>query len=152
MIQRKQTLFLLLALILTIVCLCLPLGNFISGDTIGEKSTMYNLWISRPNGSHDFSVWALFAIQLITCPISLIAIFTYRNRIAQGRYCMFNILLCLGWYAVFAVMLFTIKDMSHDFTPSLTTVFPAISIILYLMARKAILADEALVRSADRIR
>jgi hypothetical protein len=31
-------------------------------------------------------------------------------------------------------------------------VFPAISLILYVMARRAILADEKLVRSMDRIR
>ena len=28
MIQRKQTVFLLVAVILTVVCLCLPIGGF----------------------------------------------------------------------------------------------------------------------------
>jgi len=36
------------------------------------------------------------------------------------------------------------------FTPA--CVFPLISLILYTMARRAILADEKLVRDADRIR
>lgn len=75
MIQRKQTLFLLAALILNIICLCLPLGHFVADGNINSTSTMFNLWITMPNGSHNYSVWALFATLLITCPISLIAIF-----------------------------------------------------------------------------
>jgi hypothetical protein len=39
-----------------------------------------------------------------------------------------------------------------DFTPTWPAVFPAIALILYLMARRAILADEKLVKSMDRIR
>lgn len=152
MIQRKQTIFLLVAVILTVICLCLPLGSFTSGDAVSTKSVMYNLWITQPGGGHDFSVWALFAVLLITCPISLIAIFSYRNRITQSRFCMFNILLTVGWYVIYAVIVFNIKEAAGNFKTSFTVVFPAISLIHYFMARKAILADEALVRSADRIR
>lgn len=150
MIQRKQTLFLLIAVALTVVCLCLPLGNFTPTDTLGGKSVMYNLWIAQPDGSLDFSVWALFAIMLLTCPIALMAIFSYRNRMAQSRFCMFNILLSLGWYVVYAVMAFNMD--AGTFKASLTAAIPAVNIILYFMARRAILADEELVRSADRIR
>ena len=152
MIQRKQTLFLLIAVALTILCLCLPLGSFTPADALGGKSTMYNLWIAQPDGSLDFSVWALFAIMLLTCPIALIAIFSYRNRMAQSRFCMFNILLCIGWYVVYAVMAFNMGDAESTFKPALTAALPAVNMILYFMARKAILADEELVRSADRIR
>lgn len=153
MIQRKQTLFLLIAVILTIVCLCFPVGSFMPADGIIDgKAVMYNLWISSPDGSHDFTVWPLFAILVITCAISVIAVFSFHNRITQSRYCMFNILLTLGWYAVFAVMAFGHNDASGKFEPSFMPILPAVNIILYFMARKAILADEALVRSADRIR
>lgn len=152
MIQRKQTLFLLIAVIAAVVCLCLPLGEFVSGHVMGGKSVMYNLWIARPDGSHDFSVWALFAILLVTCPISLFAIFSYKNRITQSRFCMFNILLLLGWYFVLAAMTLKTDGMGGSFNVSMASALPAVSIILHFMARKAILADEALVRSADRIR
>lgn len=152
MIQRKQTLFLLIAVIAAVICLCLPLGEFAAGNVMGGKSVLYNLWITRPDGSHDFSVWALFAILLVTCPISLLAIFSYKNRITQSRFCMFNILLLLGWYVVLAAMTLNTKDVGGSFSVSITSALPAVSIILHFMARKAILADEALVRSADRIR
>lgn len=152
MIQRKQTIFLLIAVILTIVCLCLPLGNFIEESSIGKSTTMYNLWMVATDGSHDCSIWVLFAILLTTCPIALIAIFMYHNRIVQSRFCMFNMLLVLGWYAVYAVFVLNFKENLGQFRLSYTSVFPALSMILYFMARKAILADEALVRATDRIR
>lgn len=152
MIQRKQTLFLLAALILNIICLCLPLGHFVADGNINSTSTMFNLWITMPNGSHNYSVWALFATLLITCPISLIAIFMYHNRIVQNRFCIFNILLILGWYAVYAVFAINLTESIGHYKISFTSILPLIAVILYLMARRAILADEALVRAADRIR
>ncbi|MGN1375991.1 MAG: DUF4293 domain-containing protein [Prevotella sp.] len=152
MIQRKQTLYILAAVILTIVCLCLPLGFFNNNTEISAESILYNLWIVSPDGAHNWSVWALFGIQVVTCAIAVVAIFSYHNRIVQSRYCLFNILLLLGWHAVLVMYVLGLKDSLGAFKPSLTAIFPLISIILYIMARKAILADEALVRAADRIR
>lgn len=152
MIQRKQTIFLLIAVILTVFCLCLPLGTFTSESVLGEKHDMYNLWIAMADGSHDYSIWALFVIQLLTCPIALIAIFMYHNRIVQSRFCTFNIFLIIGWYIVYKVFALNLEGTYGQFSMSYTSVFPLISLILYFMARKAILADEALVRAADRIR
>lgn len=153
MIQRKQTLFLLLAVILTIVCLCLPLGSFADAADLGRgTSTLYNLWITVPGGGHIYHAWVLFAILLLTCPITAVAIFTYHNRMVQSRLCMFNMLLILGWYVVFAVFALNLKETLGQFSLSFTSVFPAVAVILYFLARKAILADEALVKAADRIR
>lgn len=150
MIQRKQTIFLLVALVLTVCCLCLPVGSFKQG--LSAEHTMYNLWIADEYGKPDFSVWALFAILLITCPVNIAAIFTYHNRIVQSRFCMFNMLLIIGWYAVLIVLLLSHHHDGGSVEIHLAAAFPLIALILYGMARKAILADEALVRAADRIR
>lgn len=152
MIQRKQTIFLLIAVILTVVCLCLPLGTFTSEGVLGGKNDMYNLWIAMANGGHDCSVLALFVILLLTCSISLIAIFMYHNRIVQSRFCTFNILLTIGWYIIYKVFVLNLEGDYGQFSISYTSILPLISLVLYFMARKAILADEALVRAADRIR
>lgn len=150
MIQRKQTLFLLAALILTVCCMSMPIGGYNHG--LGLQGTLYNLWITDVNGGHDYSVWALFAILLVTCPICITAIFSYHNRIVQRRFCVFNILLLIGWYIVYAVIILGLKKDNGAvyFTPA--CVFPLVSLILYFMADKAIAADEKLVRAADRIR
>ena len=152
MIQRKQTLFLLLAVIAAIACLCLPIGEFATGNVLGGNSVMYNLWIVRPDGSYDFSVWALFVILLVTCPISLMAIFSYKNRMVQSRFCMFNILLALGWYIVFAAMALNTCGAAGGFRGSIAAALPAVSLLLHFMARKAVLAGEAVGRPATPLR
>lgn len=152
MIQRKQTIFLFVALVLSIICLCLPLCTFTFEEEVGLPSTMYNLWIVNSNGGHDFSVWALFAILLITCPISLFAIFAFHNRITQSRLCLFNILLIIGWYAVLLIFILGFGDETSRCHPSITIIFPLIAAVFYFLSRRSILKDEALVRAADRIR
>ncbi len=152
MIQRKQTVFLFAAVVLTIVCLCLPLCRFTVSDDVGSTFSMYNLWIVDAQGGHNLSVWALFAILLVTCPIGLFTIFAFHNRVAQGRLCAFNILLIVGWYVVFAIFLLGFTNTLGTLHLAFASVLPLLSAILYFLARKAILADEALVRAADRIR
>ena len=149
MIQRKQTLFLLVAFILSAACMCMPIGNVLS-EGMGVDTNMYNLWTVEPNGTHNFSVWPLFALLLLTFPLCLAAIFNYKNRKRQARLCMFCALLLLAWCVVWGIIGWIIAD--GEFRPTIASAFPPISLILYLLARKAILADEALVRAADRIR
>lgn len=152
MIQRKQTLFLLFAFLLTIVCLCMPLGEFKNNHGLNESTVLYNLWMTTPDGNNHYEVWGLFAVLLLTCPIMLFAIFMYHNRKTQSRFCMFSILLTVGWYIEYAVMVLTMKGSTSSYIIYYTSVLPAASLILQFMARRAILADEALVRAADRIR
>ena len=119
MIQRKQTLYLLAAIVMTVICLCMQIGSFKGAGL--EVARVYNLWFTDP--------LALF--------------------------CLFNALLIIGWYVCFFVISQVVGDKSWgtvDFRPTWPAVFPAIAFVLYLMARRAINADEKLVRSMDRIR
>ena len=152
MIQRKQTVFLLLALIVTLVCLCLPVGKFVP-QTMGVDMPMYNLWLVDGNGGHDFSVWPTFAILLITCPLALAAIFLYKNRKLQAKFCVLNILLLIGWYLLYIFNVKTVGDAQNaSFHLAFAACLPLISLILHVMALRGIRADEALIKSMDRIR
>ena len=152
MIQRIQTIYLLAAAVVAVVCLCLPVGTYESGGLVVSK--VYNLWIASPNGLRDLSVWPLFAVLAFVAAISLYAILVYSNRIVQARFCMFGMLLLLGWYILFFVFsrFVTVGEGAMAFTPSLTCALPFVSMVLIFLARRAILADEKLVRAADRIR
>ena len=151
MLQRKQTVFLFLSFLLTIACLCLPVGTFELKDIMGTDKQMFNLWL-LDDGRHEYSVAWLFFILLITCPIWLKAIGSFRNRMFQSRLCVFNILILVLWYVVYGICVKLIGSDAYSFRPSIAACFPLISIILILMARKGILDDEKLVRAADRIR
>lgn len=152
MIQRKQSLFLLAACIFCLLSMCLPLGVF-GGDGT-PAATEYSLWISNGQGQRFFSSWPLFAIMLPTTVLEAYTIFMYHNRIVQARFCTFSIFLLVGWYIVFGAFgqLLGGEVSGMAFHPSWPAVFPALAIILLFMARQAILADEKLVRAADRIR
>ena len=150
MIQRKQTVFLFLALLATIACLCLPVGSF-EPQGMGTENQLMNLWINEANGGRNFSVWALFAILLVTCPINTFAIFDYHNRKRQARFCMFSMLMIIGWYIVYGVFS-QVLMRGFMFHVGFAACLPLIAFILLWLARHSILADEALVRAADRIR
>lgn len=151
--QRKQTIFLVLAVILTVITLSMQIGAF---EAAGMKvARVFNLWFTDPVGSRHFDVWPLFVILLPTVALGTYTIFIYRNRKAQALFCALNALLIVGWYVCFFVVSQVVGDKSWgtvDFQPSWPAVLPAVALILYLMARRAILADEKLVRSLDRIR
>jgi len=114
--QRKQTVFLLLAVIVGMVY---------------------------------FMAWPLFVIQMLASADSLIAIFFYRDRPKQALLCLSAIMINLAWYVCLAVLIH--NGMLSEELP-LTACLPLVAAILCFLARKGVLADEKLVRSADRIR
>lgn len=150
MIQRKQTLWLLLSLAATVLCLCMPIGSF-EPSGMGTSDKMYNLWIQLSNGTHDYAVWPMFALLLVTCPITICAILLYGSRKMQGNLCLFNMLLYVLWYILLAVNAH-IGGTDIIFHIHFPACLPAFSIILSFMAYKGIQHDEKLVRAADRIR
>ncbi|MBR4729029.1 MAG: DUF4293 domain-containing protein [Prevotella sp.] len=153
MIQRKQTLYLMAAIILTVMCLSMQIGSFRAAGM--EVARVYNLWFTDPLGKHHFDTWPLMAILLPTAVIACYTIFLYHNRKTQALFCGLNALLVVGWYVCYFVVGQTVGDKSWgtvSFRPEWPAVLPAVALILYLIAMRAIRADERLVRSMDRIR
>lgn len=150
MIQRIQTVYLLIALILMVVCSCVPVGSFFP-EGMGAAAPMYNIAILNAE-SWDFSVIGLFAILAASAATTVLAIFGFNNRKAQARKCTITIILLLLWVALYAIMGWVVGKEGHVFEMDYTAVLPVICIILSMLARRAIIADEKLVRSVDRIR
>ena len=157
MIQRIQSVYMFLAVVLTVVCLCMQVGTFyVAGLPVMSE---FNLWCTDALGGRHFMTWPLFAVLVLSAAIGLCNIFLYRNRKVQARICALDALLLVGWYvlyAVFAHVAFT-KTVSIDlldatFRPTVIAALPAVALLLYVMARYSIRADEKLVRAADRIR
>ena len=152
MIQRKQTIFLLLALIASVACLCLPIGTF---DVDGLRTVReFNLWLVDAEGQRSFDCWPLFAILLPSSALSCYTIFLYHNRRVQAKMCMFNIFLLIGWYIVYAVYGNVLGDAASgtSFQIEFGGGLPAFAIAFEFMEYKGIMSDERLVRAADRIR
>lgn len=152
MIQRIQTVYLLLVTICTAVCLFLPVGRFLAGDVMNID--LYNLYLSLGDNLRDYSVWALFALLLLASIISFVTIFLYKRRMLQVRMTIFCALLLLGYCIAYAFFVYRFIDMSEgvEFKVSWAASLPIVSVILDYLAFRGIMKDEMLIRALDRLR
>jgi hypothetical protein len=151
MIQRIQTLFLLTAAILS--------GMLLTGDLIrlaAGNSTVFSLSFAGmvdQGGDVLQRLWPMTIILAIVPLLALVAIFFYRNRPLQMRLTMLVLLLSLGTLILgaFYVLMF---DRKIDVTVMwrVKVLFPLITAILAWLAYRAIMKDEARVKSYDRLR
>ena len=149
MIQRIQSVYLLVVTILMIICMCNPIGSIIAADN--QISEFYSLFISMPDGSKVYAPWALFAIQAIIAVLAFTTIFLFKKRMLQIRLTIFSSVMLIGYYiAVVAYIMMLAEETT--FSASWTVCLPFVAIILNWLAIRGIGADEALVKAYDRLR
>ncbi|NMB44223.1 MAG: DUF4293 domain-containing protein [Clostridiales bacterium] len=150
MIQRIQTLFLLIASACMLVAVVTPLAKFIVGNelVVFEALGMYK------DGDIVNSTWGLFTVGAISSVLALISIFLYKTRMIQIRISIFNIVVMLGFYLYFGFLFYKINPQSGLQFQGIGVgiIMPIIAIILTYLAIRKIGADEVLVRSLDRLR
>lgn len=152
MIQRIQTVYLLLSALVLIVCLCLPIGTFIP-DGMGGAQRLYNLSIiDASTGSWNFSVCGLFVILAATSAMTVMNVFSYNNRKLQIRECNISILLLILWMVLYAVTVTLLRPEGTQFEYGYAAFLPAVAVIFQWLARRGVIHDEELIRSQDRIR
>ena len=123
MIQRKQSVFLLLAAILGVLIIV------------------------------NFPMWPLFLLALVASSLSIFTIFKFKRRPLQARLSVLAAVLFLLWYpAVLLVNNFMMPSGLQFDIVNVWGALPAVNTILCMLARKGIMDDERLVRAADRIR
>lgn len=149
MIQRKQTIFLLLALLALIACLCLPIGK-IEPKGMGMPTIWYNLGLFTDGAVHAQPI--PFVDLVVTGILSFIAIFLYKKRMVQAKLCSVSMILCVAWYAYYAFCALYEFQTIGTFHVTFAACLPFVAFILLIMAHRGIIADEKLVRSMDRIR
>ena len=139
MIQRIQSVYLLLVTVLLVVAICMPVGQFIGADGV-TTHVFKPLGISMADGGFQ-STWGLFGILLLSALIAFCTIFLFRNRMLQVR------------MTIFCVFMFVLKsDLDASFRLGWALCLPLISIILNYLAFRAIYRDEVMVKAADRLR
>ena len=149
MIQRIQTVYLLVVAILMVVMMSLPVGSFVAADY--TATVFNNLSLVDPDVTAEYAPWAMFAILMVSAVVTLGTIFLYKKRMLQIRLTIFNIILLLGYYGTLVTFVFMLKG-ENSFTPSWTVILPLISIILDWLAIRAIGKDEMLVKAYERLR
>ena len=155
MIQRKQTLFLLLAIIAYAVCLFLPIAS-VEPKTMGIDTLIYNLGLVSDGGIKvSNTLLPLFLDLVVRVALALVTIFKYKNRKAQMSLCSITMLFSLLWYIDYVLIylgMIPVAEVEGAMEVKFAACLPFISIILVAMAKKGINDDEKLVKAADRIR
>ncbi len=159
MIQRIQTLYLLLVVVCMVLLACFRPILFTT-TTDAALQQQYEIGFLHIQNITDeanivnvSSVWALAVLDIAIVAFALVTIFLFKKRLLQARLCIINIFLMLGYYAVLAVYIFfACKQLGVSWSIDIWAAMPLVGVILTFMAMRAIAKDEALVRAADRIR
>ena len=149
MIQRIQSIYLLVVTILMIICMCNPVGSIIANTN--EISEFGNLCITLPDGTKDYAPWALFAILMVVAILSFVTIFLFKKRMLQIRLTIFSSIMLIGYYLALVALALMLAE-GTSFTPSWIICLPFVAIVLNWLAIRGIGADEALVKAYDRLR
>jgi len=157
MIQRIQTVYLLVVAIIAFIMLFLPFGEL----TTEHYALVYNAFSVKfiePISTQIIST-VYIALELIAIIVlSIITIFMYKNRKRQMQAISVNMLLVLITILtityIYPELLFSeIKELQDNTLKyNLSILIFGIPVICLILAKKAIAKDEALLKSADRLR
>lgn len=150
MLQRIQTIYLLIASICMVVSLLTNLATFsFNGEMVRFEAMGFYL-----NQEIVFSTWGLFVIGNISAILSVLIVFLYKKRMLQIRLAGINIFMMLGYYALIAFYIYMRNPEVDSVFQNIGIgiIMPFVAIILTYLAIRKIGADEALIRSLDRIR
>jgi hypothetical protein len=177
MIQRKQSIFLLLAAIALVFCFAFPIATFNAKAPLGVPVSGALHLIPKDNpemmneilngqpvtmGQKGFiKTWPLMVLTLATIAIALVSIFFYKNRPTQMKVVAVGFLLTV--VDIFLIFIWAVdKYIKAVTTPMACTdihthyavgaFLPIVAAILFFLAQRSIKADEEKVRAADRLR
>ncbi|MBE0639823.1 MAG: DUF4293 domain-containing protein [Bacteroidales bacterium] len=160
MLQRIQTVYMLVVVVSGILLFFLPLATYFSElgyfrfflygvedlvrDPFGaEKSVLFPVWFGLP----------LSIVQALIVLLAVYTIFQYKKRVLQIRLNRLNIFLhviLIGGIFFFSTIIESKVSARPDY--GIGNILPLISIIMLFLASHFIRKDEKLIRSADRLR
>ena len=154
MIQRIQTLYLLLAAGLVACAAFLPLASFASG---GEEFRLYAFGLRTADGETVQSTLYMGFLLALALVLPLATIFLFKRRMLQFRLGVVEMILLLGAQIVMGIYYFLSYRLFSSFefhaqSVKLPLVLPLIAMIFTYLAVRAIFRDELMIRSMDRIR
>ena len=152
MIQRIQTVYLLLVAVLVVVALFAPLAWFASDAGLFEL----HAFALRTADSVQAAPY-LGIVLLACCLLPVVTIFLFRKRLLQIRLCVVEAVLLLGATIMETIYYFLSRRVFselafHEQGVKLAAVLPLVAVIFTLLAARAVFRDEMMVRAADRIR
>lgn len=158
MIQRIQTLFLILAFLASVGLFFFPLAGIYSA-TIAYKFYIYELRNMVPDEASAFSfmtVLPLMLLNILAGALSFACIFFYKSRTRQiklVRLAIFlDVILIALIFFIYGQIIEKALGISPNYLDEVGIYFPLIMLVFLVLANRFIVKDERLVRSVDRLR
>jgi uncharacterized membrane-anchored protein YitT (DUF2179 family) len=146
MIQRIQSVYLLLVIIISALLFLIPLFRLENAESVLTAQAI----------STSFSITTNSFLVILNCTtggIAFISVFLYKNRTAQVKACNVNmIIICV----VIGLLFYTADTLTNGMNQKIHyqagTYLPLLQLLFTFLAIRSIKKDEELVRSADRLR
>ena len=142
MIQRIQTLYLAIVAVIAI-----GLTNVLSFYTIDEKAVK----LMNTFSEDSLTIKSVGVFFIVSALLAILAIFKFKNRQNQFVLNRLNIIVNFYLLGVLIYLSLTLPGESVS-EKGIGVYFPLVSVVLLVLANKAIKKDEDLVKSVDRIR
>lgn len=147
-IQRIQSIYLLIAVILMVVFAFFPALSF----ELADKTVLYGALESGRAGSMHINPLLITLIILISV-LAFIDIFLFKNLQRQMTVCFVDIIIGLAMLIAICVQAFVVGNR-EGWTVAWQwyMLLPVLSIIFLMLAHKAMANDKKKLRDADRLR
>lgn len=151
MIQRVQTLWLILAAVLMVITAFLPVARLIPDD-IDQSLIIYNGVIT--GGACRLSALVLLFPSLLSLAFlaDVYCIFKFADHKKQLRLCSSVMFILFLWYVSYFSLLNIFAAGDMQVTYSLNALIPFLAMVCVFLAKRRIRYDDELKRSVDRIR
>ena len=162
MIQRRQTIFMLLSAIISALLFFMPLISF---NANGEVMRFTIFGIENPIDTLTLSqsyTWPLIVLTILMTLAPLVTIFLYKKRELQVRLCHLNMLVNIIFIGLVFIyyesdvmsVIFAVENdiYSLDVAYFIGMAFPLVNLVLEILAIRGIKKDIELLKSIDRLR
>ena len=162
MIQRRQTIFMLLSAIISALLFFMPLISF---NANGEVMRFTIFGIENPIDTLTLSqsyTWPLIVLTILMTLAPLVTIFLYKKRELQVRLCHLNMLVNIIFIGLVFIyyesdvmsVIFAVENdiYSLDVAYFIGMAFPLVNLVLEIFAIRGIKKDIELLKSIDRLR
>ena len=147
-IQRIQTVYLLIAVILMVVFAFFPALTF----ELGDKTVLYGALESGRAGVMHINPLLLTLVILISL-LALIDVFLYKNLQRQMTVCFVDIIIGIAMLIAICIQAFYVGNRDGWIVSwQWYLILPVLSIIFLMMAHKSMSRDKKKLIDADRLR
>lgn len=156
MIQRVQSIYLILIFVLVGVMSFLPLVIFQTSDHIFYMNLFYFEGVEHLSFAVDLpNIWPIAAFAIVLALLSVYSLFRFQNRKQQMMLNMINMLVNFGLLIsifLYADSVASFADVKGEVIYDVAAYFPIVTVLLLILANRNIRKDEKMVKQSDRLR